>query len=318
MTLLLRFKATDDDDGSRVDNSLYARVGTLSRMRIRNLILSGACKLNGETALPGHKLSPNDEIEFHSESDTPGAMDADAIPLEIVHEDEHIAVVVKPAGMLVHPTLGVKRGTLLNALAYHLNRSAGNGSDEDSQELKTDVSGISRPAGFIRPGLVHRLDRATSGLMVIAKTQRALSTLSRHFNRRLVEKRYLAVTRGEIAENSGEIDAPIGRDPLQRPRWRVLETGRAAITRFKVLERSAAATLAELEPVTGRTNQLRIHLAHIGHPIVGDESWDRDASAVRRLLLHAHRLSFHHPCSGDWYSFSADTPADFAVALRSS
>src|SRR5215475_9200815 len=159
MSLLLQFKAAAEDAGSRLDDCLYSRVGTLSRMKIRNLILGGGCKLNGEVARPGSKLSLGDEVEFRSDDDTPGAMDPDPIPLEILFEDQHILVVVKPAGMLVHPTLGVKRGTLANALAHHLNPAG----DESLR------------GRFIRPGLVHRLDMATSGLMVIAKTQRALS-----------------------------------------------------------------------------------------------------------------------------------------------
>jgi 23S rRNA pseudouridine1911/1915/1917 synthase len=182
--------------------------------------------------------------------------------------------------------------------------------------------------------MVHRLDRATSGLIVIAKTPRALTVLSRHFRKRLVEKRYLALVFGDVEEESGSISAPIGRDPDQLPRWRVMESGKVAETRFTVLERLERATLLELEPVTGRTNQLRIHCAHIGHPIVGDEmhgncesriadceseetsfriedrqSEIRDSQSAIRLCLHAWSLAFHHPASGEWMEFTSPLPS---------
>jgi 23S rRNA pseudouridine1911/1915/1917 synthase len=180
--------------------------------------------------------------------------------------------------------------------------------------------------------MVHRLDRATSGLIVIAKNSRALTVLSRHFRKRLVEKRDLALVRGNVEEEAGSISAPIGRDADQRPRWRVMESGKSAETRFKVLERTGRATLLELEPVTGRTNQLRIHCAHIGHPIVGDEmhgncqsriadcesedtspriedqSVIRDSQSTIRLCLHASRLAFHHPAGGEWMEFTSPLP----------
>ncbi|HEX8185573.1 MAG TPA: RluA family pseudouridine synthase, partial [Blastocatellia bacterium] len=256
-------------------------------------------------------------------------MQAEPLPLEILYEDGHILVIVKPPGLLVHPTKHVKHGTLANALAYHLNKGFFEGS-----EPRIALHGIAH--SLVRPGIVHRLDRATSGLMVIAKTGRALSTLSRHFNRRLVKKRYLALVEDLFDQDEGTINAPIGRDPDRQPHWRVLEGGRQAETRFRVRERFDRMTLVELEPVTGRTNQLRIHCAHSGHPIIGDEIYgDRgrdesvessenagisslmtqDHGARSRLCLHAWRLAFHHPANGEWLEFTSPLPEEIAALI---
>jgi 23S rRNA pseudouridine1911/1915/1917 synthase len=208
--------------------------------------------------------------------------------------------------VLVHPTLGVKRGTLANTLAYHLNR-----------KLLDEGGGVENPISvsdtFIRPGIVHRLDRDTSGLLVVAKTQGALSRLTQHFQRRLVEKLYVAVVGGLLKEDELTIDAPIGRVEEARPPWRVLESGKAAETRLRVAGRGALRTLVELEPLTGRTNQLRIHCAHLGHPIVGDGAYAGAPHA--RLCLHAARLAFRHPASNEWVEFVAPSPPEVLSAL---
>jgi 23S rRNA pseudouridine1911/1915/1917 synthase len=302
-------------------------------MRIRNLIAAG-CRLNGAPGRAGLKVAAGDVVELVVPAGPPSSMDPDPIPLEIAYEDDEILVVVKPPGMLVHPTLGVKRGTLMNALAYHLNIcNSQSPRDAESNFEAHDSTGtvaVSKPPSPVRAGLVHRLDRQTSGLMVIAKTQRALVILSKHFRRRLVEKRYLALVRGALNQSEGTINAPIGRDPDQQPRWRVLETGKPAQTRFKVLEHRDGVTLVELEPVTGRTNQLRIHCAFAGHPIVDDPMHDQvseeetlreeaapgtapPASQVSRLRLHACRLAFHHPTTGEWLSFTSSPEPGFGT-----
>jgi 23S rRNA pseudouridine1911/1915/1917 synthase len=319
------FEVGDWEAGTRLDEFLASRLSGLSRMRIGTLLDQGACCVNQTPAPAGYHIARGDRIEVAFDEALPTAMTPEAIPLEIIHEDEHIIVLVKPAGMLVHPTMSVKTGTLLNGLAYHLNLSR-MPEREPSESTKPDIefsnplSTVESPETIIRPGLVHRLDRATSGLMVIAKTQRALSTLSRHFHKRKVEKRYLALVRGVIVEESCEITAPIGRDPDSRPRWRVLEGGREAQTRLEVRARYPETTLVELEPVTGRTNQLRIHCAHLGHPIVGDEMYDGGPGELTgelkseraRLCLHAWRLGFHHPASGTWMEFNSDaSPEEF-------
>lgn len=333
-------------------------------MRIANLIEGGACLVNGDGSRAGYRVVLGDAVEISFEDGAPTAMSAEPIALEVVHEDEHMLLVVKPAGMLVHPTMSVKTGTLANALAYHLNKSFYNGSgfrvrssglqlgrahqqNEANSELGTrdsEPTGHGQRHSFTRPGIVHRLDRATSGLMVIAKTARALAVLSRHFRKRLVDKRYLALVHGTVQADFGSINAPIGRDPDLLPRWGVMEGGKPAETRFKVLESLGGATFLELQPVTGRTNQLRIHCAHIGHPIVGDEmhgncglriadcglnaeaafsdqtAGDRQ-SAIRNsqsaipLCLHAWKLSFHHPATGEWMEFSSPIPPEITAVI---
>ena len=319
MSQSFQFRITEEDAGRRLDEFLESRFGGLSRMRIANLVSAGVCTINRIEAQRGWRIAAGDLVEIAFDEGAPTAMEPDVVPLEILHEDEHLVVVVKPAGLLVHPTLNVKRGTLANALAYHFNRDFYN---NQQSEITTPAHG--QQHSLERPGLVHRLDRATSGLMVIARTGHALSRLSRHFQRRLVEKRYLALACGRISEDEGEMNAPIGRDDQRRPRWWVIENGKTAMTRFNVRERFDQATLVELEPVTGRTNQLRIHCAYYGHAILGDELYgavagknDDDTSGITddypaRLCLHAWRLAFHHPANGEWMEFTSPFPSDIA------
>ena len=286
-----KFVVDEESAGRRLDDFLAERVAGLSRMHIAALIARGACAVNGEAAQAGRRLDEGDAVIFESAGEVLNSMTPEASPLEVVYEDEHIIVVVKPAGQLVHPTLGVKRGTLANALVYHLNRN---------QKL-------------IRPGLVHRLDRDTSGLLVVAKTRAALSRLSQHFHRRLVSKRYVAVVGGVLEADALTIDAPVGRDESARPAWRVMEEGKPALTRLRVLERRARRTLVELEPVTGRTNQLRIHCAHVGHAIVGDRLYAGEEHT--RLCLHAARLAFRHPATNEPVEFVSPPPEELLSAF---
>jgi 23S rRNA pseudouridine1911/1915/1917 synthase len=295
MSQPLRFVVEESSAGSRLDDFLAARLATLSRMRIAALVARGECSVNGAAAQAGRRLSAGDSVELPRPEEGPNAMTPEPLPLEILHEDEHLLVVVKPAGMLVHPTRGVKGGTLANALSYHLNRNS--------------------PA-VVRPGLVHRLDRATSGLLVVAKTRAATSRLSQHFHRRLVEKRYLAVLEGHVAADALVVEAPIGRVAESSPAWGVTAQGRHAETRLRVVERREARTLVELEPVTGRTNQLRIHCAHAGHPVVGDPWYAREPYA--RLCLHAARLAFRHPATNEPSEFFSPPPPELLRALERS
>ncbi|MEK6323758.1 MAG: RluA family pseudouridine synthase [Acidobacteriota bacterium] len=351
MSHSFQFLIEQPDGGQRLDEFFASRFGSLSRMRIANLIEAGACVVNGAVGLAGYRILTGDSVEVSFDDGAPTAMSPEPIPLEVIHEDEHLIVVVKPAGMLVHPTMSAKTGTLANALAYHLNRPRIEDGGWKIENLALRPvesidprSSILNSHPVIRPGMVHRLDRATSGLIVIAKTPRALTVLSRHFRKRLVEKRYLALVLGKVEAEAGSINAPIGRDPDQRSRWRVVESGKPAETRFKVLERLRLATFLELEPVTGRTNQLRIHCAHIGHPIVGDEMHDncgsriadcglkteaaisdqatgeqqseiRDPQSAMRLCLHAWKLAFHHPASGEWIEFMSPMPGEIAMLV---
>ena len=303
------FQVGGESERQRLDDFLAERVADLSRLHIAPLLLRGACPVNCAHARAGLRLRAGDSVELSGAEEVSNSMTPERAPLEVVHEDEHVVVVVKPTGQLVHPTRGVKRGTLANALAYHLNRSR---IPESGVTTDDGVAPVSRHS-FVRPGLVHRLDRDTSGLMVVAKTQAALSRLSQHFQRRLVEKRYAAVVAGRVEPDEMTIDAPIGRDEDARPPWRVSESGKHAETRLRVVGRSARRTLVELEPVTGRTNQLRIHCAHAGHAIVGDTLYSGEPHA--RLCLHASRLAFRHPSTNEWVEFSSHAPAEILSAF---
>lgn len=321
---VLEFRVGDESGGLRVDEFLAARLAGSSRMRIATLLARGACTVNSTPARAGQRLAIGDRLTIVLDEETPNSMTPGPLPLDIVYEDADFVVVNKAAGMLVHPTRSVKTGTLVNALAYHLNRRRAEDmcatprapaelEDRTSREPEdgAPVGPEGRPSNvtpLVRPGLVHRLDRATSGLLVVAKGQRALSILARHFHQRLVEKRYLALVRGCPATDAFEISAPIGRDEEAQPQWRVMEEGKHAETRLRVLERGTRAALVELEPVTGRTNQLRIHCAHVGHPIVGDEWYGGGGTDAPRLCLHAARLAFHHPSGGEWMEFTSPMP----------
>jgi 23S rRNA pseudouridine1911/1915/1917 synthase len=327
-----QFSVGERAAGRRLDEFLADRLFRLSRMHIASMLARGTCAVNGEAANAGRRLLTGDVVDVEPSGEVSNSMTPEPVPLEVVYEDEHIVVVVKPSGMLVHPTLGVKRGTLANALAYHLNRTRieddgltndenhGLISDENDGLRNDESSAVSNPQSeacelqsFVRPGLVHRLDRDTSGLLVVAKTQAALSRLSQHFHRRLVEKRYLAVVAGRVEADERTINAPIGRDEDARPAWRIAEDGKSAETRLRVLERGARRTLVELEPLTGRTNQLRIHCAYAGHPIVGDRLYGGEEHT--RLCLHAARLAFRHPATNAASEFSSRLPPEVLSAL---
>lgn len=262
----------------------------LSRMYLRQLVRDGKVQVNGDFADLGRKLRAGDFVEVEADLSRGTAMRAEDIPLDIVFEDRWLLVVNKPAGMLVHPTHRDKHGTLLNGLAHYLNSKLDGGADR------------------IRPGLVHRLDKETSGLMVVARTIDAHRRLSESFLKRRVEKRYAALVAGVVGADEGVIDLPIGRF-AERKFWDVKEDGKPSVTRFRVIERFDASTLVELEPVTGRTNQLRIHCAASGHPIVGDVQ--RGGRAFPRLCLHAHRLVIPHPQTRNNITFETAVPADF-------
>lgn len=270
----------------RLEDFLLGKFRSLGKMYLREVVRDGGCEVNGRHENRGYRLLPSDFVEIEIDFERQISLQPEPISLDIIFEDADILVVNKPPGMLVHPTLRVRTGTLLNALAFHLN---------ENREGKLDSS-------HIRAGLIHRLDKDTSGLMVVSKNARAHRILSSHFQRKLVEKRYLALVEGVVNEDSGTIEAPIGRYEEEKI-WNIKEDGKSSLTNFWVKERFADQTLLELEPVTGRTNQLRIHLAHVGHPIVGDVKYGgRD---FRRMCLHAYRLCFRHPSGGHIMEFQS-------------
>ncbi|HXG84929.1 MAG TPA: RluA family pseudouridine synthase [Pyrinomonadaceae bacterium] len=301
----IRFTVEATIKKKRLDRFLFERVTTVSKMYLRNLIDRGECSVNGEIEPAGYHLKKDDFIEIKLDAVAVTAMKPERLPVKIIFEDKDIIVVDKPAEMLVHPTLGQKSGTLLNALAYYLNREILDSAFKTEKQNQTT---------FTRPGLIHRLDKQTSGLMVVAKTPRSLSFLSNHFQRKLVKKRYFAVLQGIVRDESGTINEPIGRNDEEK-NWSVKADGKSAETNFKVLERFVDKTLLELEPVTGRTNQLRIHCAYIGHPIIGDDKYG--GLEFSRLCLHAAKLSFYHPTTNIWIEFESKMPVEFIQLAES-
>jgi 23S rRNA pseudouridine1911/1915/1917 synthase len=305
------FEVGEAEARTRLDRFLEERLPGVSRTYLRRAIRDGDVTVDGEVWSAGMRLWAGHRVRLTAPAEPVTAMLPEAIPLAVLYEDDTILVVDKPAGMLAHPTATVHSGTLANALAHYLNAGR---TDED-------------PA--VRPGLVHRLDRMTSGLMVVARTARAHDRMSRTFRERRVEKRYRALVCGHPAAAEGTIDAPIGHDPEASPRWGVRPSGRDARTRFAVVKLHGPYALVELEPLTGRTNQLRIHAAHAGWPIAGDtvHGLDRagrfrashpDVPTPDRLFLHACGLAFAHPETGAWLEIACPLPPEldrFLAAL---
>ncbi len=224
-------------------------------------------------------------------------LEPESIPLNIVYEDDDLLVVDKPAGLAVHPAPGHSRHTLVNALLAHC----------------VDLSGV---GGVLRPGIVHRLDKDTSGLLLVAKNDRTHASLSRQLKERTVQKRYLALVRGRLEQPEGVIEGAVGRDPRNRKRMAIVEGGRPARTAYKVREYLDGMTLVEVAPSTGRTHQIRVHFAAAGHPIVGDALYGKPSGLVGRQFLHAYRLAFEHPRNGRRMEFEAPLPEDLTEALR--
>ena len=319
MTQRIEIQTESHEHKKRLEDFLFDRFTGLSKMYLRDVVKSLKCEVNGEFENVGYRMRTNDFVEIELDLTREGAMRPENIPLDVVFEDGEVVVVNKPSGMLAHPTHRDKNGTLLNALSFYLNTeretfiaecgtrtrepsvAESSGKSEKAVRRSKINSAIRDPhPAFTRPGLVHRLDKQTSGLMVVAKTARAHRVLAEHFKKKLVEKRYLALVEGVVVEDLGTVTAPIGRYAEQK-RWDVKKDGKHAETRFWVRERFADMTLMELEPVTGRTNQLRIHCASIGHPIVGDTK--RGGREFGRLCLHAYKLGFRHPATGEWAQF---------------
>ena len=294
------YQVSAADAGHRLDAFLAQRSG-LSRARIQRLIADEHVLLGGHPAKPSAPVGAGQQVRLIVPPAEPLRLRPEAIPLDILFEDEDLLVVNKPAGLVVHPGAGHTTGTLVHALLAHCQRLPGIG-------------------GVERPGIVHRLDRDTSGVMVVAKTDTAHQSLSAQFKARVVRKRYLALAHGQLARDSGTIEAAIGRRERDRKRMGVRrEGGREARTGYRVLRRLPEMTLVALRLETGRTHQIRVHLAHIGHPVVGDRVYggrsERRARAgvepAERQMLHAWRLGFRHPRTGAWLEFAAPPPADF-------
>ena len=282
-------------DGGRLD-VLLSRDGTLSRSRAAELIRGGAVTVNGKTELkPACKPGPGADIRLEMPQVRPAAVEAQDIPLTVLYQDARLAVVVKPRGMVVHPAAGNPDGTLVNALLYHLD----------------SLSGI---GGEMRPGIVHRLDKDTSGLLLVAKDDQTHAALSRDLSERKMEKHYYAVVAGVMKVSQGVIDAPIGRSSADRKKMAVTPEGRPSRTEWKVVRQWPDRTLLDIHLITGRTHQIRVHMSSIHHPVLGDPIYGhKNMPKAPRLMLHAYSLSFTHPSTGERMTFTAPPEACFGA-----
>lgn len=284
--------------GTRLDSFLTGHLPELSRSQIKALIESGRVTVDGSPGKPATRVHRGQRIDVDIPAATAPVVAPEPMSLDVIYEDSEVVVVNKPAGLTVHPGAGRAGGTLVNAILARI----------------PDLAGV---GDALRPGIVHRLDKDTSGLLVIAKTPRALASLQEQVASRRVTRRYLALVHGTIPHEQGTIDAPIGRHPRHRTKMAVVPGGREAITRYRVIERFARHTLVEAQLVTGRTHQIRVHFAHIGHPVAGDQAYARrrDDLQIGRQALHAFRLQFNHPASGEAIMFEAPLPPDLERAL---
>ena len=300
-----RFDAAAADDGRRLDVVVAAHVPSLSRSRIAQLAVEGRVRVDARPRKPAFRVRRGQAVEITVPLPAPSGIHPEAIPLDIVLEDADLLVVNKPAGLTVHPAPGHPSGTLVNALLSAVR----------------DLAGI---GGELRPGIVHRLDKDTSGLLVVAKSDAAHRALAAQFKAHTAQRTYLAVVRGRVRRDEGTITAALGRHPVRRTRIAVVPAGRHAVTHYTVLERFRDATLVACRLETGRTHQIRVHLAHAGYPLLGDPVYGRARLGLRRgwggpeiarQALHAARLEFTHPRTGRRVTCTAPLPDDIARLL---
>ena len=291
-----RFEFIVASPGERLDKYIAAQC-QISRSYAQKLIDDGQVAVNGHAAKASQKLNTGDNIVVSIPPPSPISLAPEDIPLKVVYEDKDLIVVDKPAGLLVHPAAGQHTGTLVNAILARC----------------PDLGEIN---GSVRPGIVHRLDKDTSGVMMVAKNDAAQRSLSRQIKQRSIKKGYLALVLGHLTPERGAIDAPIGRHPKDRKRMAVVSGGREARTEYKVIKYFDDYTLVEAMPETGRTHQIRVHFAAIGHPIFGDHIYGKRSPLLGRQFLHAHRLGFKLPSSGEFVEFRAELPPDLEEVLK--
>lgn len=286
------------NDGDVRADKFISDNSDISRSYAAKLISDGCVTLNGKSINKKTKLSSGDEVVIKMPEPQEIEAKPENIPIDIVYEDDSVIVVNKPQGLVVHPAPGNMTGTLVNGLLYHCSLSSINGA--------------------VRPGIVHRIDKDTSGLLVVAKTNEAHEALSEQLKEQKPLRRYWCIVNGNIKEDSGTIDKPIGRHPTDRKRMAVIECGRNAVTHFKVLERFGQHTLVECTLQTGRTHQIRVHMASMGHSIVGDPVYGvkKEREKAKGQLLHAKTIGFKHPKTGETMEFSSELPDYFAAVLN--
>lgn len=300
MNQIIELVVLPDESGERIDSYLRRKT-ELSRSRLSDLILGGALCVDGREQLkPSFKVEEGQTIRLTVPQTEPVDIVPQDIPLDILYQDHDIVIVNKPCGMVVHPAAGNAQGTLVNALLYHIH----------------DLSGI---GGEMRPGIVHRLDKDTSGLIVIAKNDRAHQALSEQFKSHSMEKRYRAVAFGHFTENQGLIDAPIARHPVDRKKMAVVPGGKPSQTEWHVLASLRQATYLDVHLLTGRTHQIRVHMHSVGHPLLGDPIYAPNLKfpvRIPRLMLHAYHLRFFHPTTGENMEITAPLPELFTETLE--
>lgn len=296
---ILELVASDERAGTRLDRFVAAELPDLSRSFASQLIADGRITVNGAPAKPSYALRAGDAVAVDLPAPAPTELEPENLPLDVVYEDADVVVVNKAAGMVVHPSAGHAGGTLVNALLYRY----------------PDM----RVGGDLRPGIVHRLDRDTSGLLVAVRNDRARHLITEQQQARTMRKAYLAVVEGRMKEPTGTIDAPVGRHPTNRLMQAITASGRHARTHYRVLEAFAAHTLVEALLETGRTHQIRVHFASLHRPVLGDSLYGpkrpRSTFGLKRQFLHAYELGFALPSSGDWRTFTAPLPGDLQAAL---
>jgi 23S rRNA pseudouridine1911/1915/1917 synthase len=332
------FRIVSDEEGVRLDVFLSARLH-LTRSRVQDMVGLGCVRANGTIPKPSLRVRRFMVIEGEIPEEEPPELAPEEIPLQVLYEDDYLIAIDKPAGMVVHPSAGHAGGTLVNAILGHL---AGEGGIRDSrfgdQGSGVGVESETREADLVkreasiydlrdtryeirspllRPGIVHRLDKGTTGVILVAKDATTQELLSRLFKDRAMAKTYRAVVEGSVERDTGLIEGNIGRHPVDRKKMAVLKTkGRTAATSYRVVHRLKGFTYVEAYPATGRTHQIRVHLAHIGHPVVGDETYGRKARTLTpRPLLHAFRLNFEHPRTHHNLALEAPVPRDIEEFL---
>jgi len=294
-----KYKIGSEFSGYRLDKFLAKKHEDFSRSYIQKLIDEEYVKVNNKNIKKSYILKQRDIVEVYEKENEKLDLEPYKIELNIIYEDENIIVINKPAGLLVHPSPHEKKKTLVNALLYYTD----------------DLSGI---GGVIRPGIVHRLDKNTSGAIVVAKDDKSHKNLSKQFKKRNTKKIYKAIVDGKFKYKDGKIDAPIGRDPSNRTRMAVTKkNSKRAVTYFEVLKKTENYSYVKLKIETGRTHQIRVHLAYLGYPIIGDQKYAEtpvlkiNNLKVKRQMLHCSNLGFYHPIKGDWMEFEADLASDF-------
>ncbi len=292
---LYRFIA--DKTEVRLDKYVGEKCSELSRTHAQKLIADGYITVNDHTAKVGLKLNIGDRVDIIIPPTAPSPLLPEAIPLNILYEDDDLLVVDKPAGLAIHPAPGHPNHTLVNAILSHL-------------------PSLAETSDSLRPGIVHRLDKDASGIMVVAKNNAAQLNLIDQFKARSVVKAYLVLVKGHLTPENGLIEAPIGRDPRNRKRMAVVAEGREARTQYHVIKYMGNYTLLEVRTETGRTHQIRVHLSAIGYPVVGDNVYGVKSAFLSRQFLHACRLGFHLPSTGEYVEFTSELPPDLAQALK--